>query len=212
MLQKLPHQGGSMKTKTPVRMLILCCIVSVGASLHPTKLISQNQLRNRPAKEVYSGTAVAVGGQFGGASRPFTLEVTAYTPEEEVLQDFQVLRTQGQDDFMKAIKSKKLGFFAFDGQVGRDLNFILETQTEHGRKITILFERWLQMFEVRYGTRSQDYPFAFIELFINDNGKGEGSLIGLAKVSFDKKNPSNLDIENFGTYPAKLTGVELRSQ
>jgi hypothetical protein len=203
-----------MKTKTAVMLLMICCIVLVEASLSPSNFQSQNQQQpgNLPAKEVYSGTSVAVGGQFGGASRPFTLEVTSYTPNEQVQQDFQVLRTQGQDDFMKTIKNRKLGFFAFEGQVGRDLNFILETQTENGRKITILFERWLQMFEVRYGTRSQDYPFSYIELFINDNGKGEGSLIGLAKVSFDKKNPDNLDIENFGTYPAKLMGVELRSQ
>jgi len=34
----------------------------------------------------------------------------------------------------------------------------------------------------------------------------------LAKVSFDKKNPDNLEIENFGTYPAKLMGVKLQSQ
>jgi hypothetical protein len=196
------------------KTLILSCLVLAGVTQWPSNVHSQNQrkLGNLPAKEVYTGTAIAVGGQFGGASRPFTLEITGYTPNEEVQQDFQVLRTQGQGDFMKAIKHKKLGFFAFDGQVGRDLNFIVETETENGRKITILFERWLQMFEVRYGTRSQDYPFAYIELFINDNGKGEGSLIGLAKVSFDKKNPNNLDIENFGTYPAKLMGVELRSQ
>ena len=201
-------------TRSSIRFLMLCSIVLVGVSLLPPELKSQNQHKqgSRPAKEVYTGAAVVVGGQFGGASRPFTLEITGYTPDEEVQQDFQVLRTQGQDDFMKAIKNKKLGFFAFEGQVGRDLNFILETQTENGRKITILFERWLQMFELRYGTRSQDYPFAYIELFINDNGKGEGSLIGLAKVSFDKKNPNNLDIENFGTYPAKLMGVELHSQ
>ena len=200
--------------RSSIRLLMLCSIVLVGVSLLPPKLKSQNQPKqgSRPAKEVYTGTAVAVGGQFGGASRPFTLEITGYTPNETVQQNFQVLRTQGQDDFMKAIKTKKLGFFAFEGQVGRDLNFILETQTENGRKITILFERWLQMFEVRYGTRSQDYPFAYIELFINDSGKGEGSLIGLAKVSFDKKNPNNLDIENFGTYPARLVAVELRSQ
>ena len=202
-----------METKTSVRLLMLCCIVSVGVFMPPSSIQGQNKHRQgHPAKEVYTGSAVAIGGQFGGASRPFTLEVTGYTPDEEVQQDFQILRTQGQDDFMKAIGNKKLGFLAFDGQVGRDLNFILETQTENGRKITILFERWLQMFEVRYGTRSQDYPFAYIELFINDNGKGEGSLIGLAKVTFDKKNPNNLDIENFGTYPAKLMGVELRSQ
>ncbi|MGH9428026.1 MAG: hypothetical protein ACRD2L_17210, partial [Terriglobia bacterium] len=196
-----------------VRLLMLCCIVSVGVALPPPpQLRSQSQRRNRPAKEVYSGTAVAVGGQFGGASRPFTLEVAGYTPTEEVQQAFRVLRAQGQDDFMNAIKGKKLGFFAFDGQVGRDLNFILETQTETGRKITILFERWLEIFEIRYGTRSQDYPLAYIELFINYDGKGEGSLFGLAKVSFDKKNPNSLDIEKFGTYPAKLMGVVLRSQ
>ena len=200
--------------RSSTRLLTLCTIVLVGVSVLPPKLKSQNQHKqgSRPAKEVYTGTAVSVGGQFGGASRPFTLEITGYTPDENVQQNFQVLRTQGQDDFMKAIKNAKLGFFAFEGQVGRDLNFILETQTENGRKITILFERWLQMFEVRFGTRSQDYPLAYIELFINDNGKGEGSLIGLAKVSFDKKNPNNLDIENFGTYPAKLMGVELHSQ
>lgn len=203
-----------MKTKTSLRLLILCGIVLSGLSLLPPRLKSQNQPRrgSLPAKEVYTGTAVAIGGQFGGASLPFTLEITGLTRDEEVQQEFQILRTQGQDDFMKAIKDKKLGSLAFDGQVGRDLNFIQETQTENGRKITILFERWLQMFEVRYGTRSQDYPFAYIELYINDNGKGEGSLIGLAKISFDKENPNNLDIENFGTYPAKLIGVELRSQ
>jgi hypothetical protein len=204
-----------MKTRISMGMLLAVCgIVAVGMFMPSSSIQGENKdvQGHLPVKEVYTGNAVAIGGQFGGASRPFTLEVTGYTPDEEVQQDFQILRTQGQDDFMKAIRNKKLGFLAFDGQVGRDLNFILETQTENGRKITILFERWLQMFEVRYGTRSQDYPFTYVELFINDHGKGEGSLIGLAKVTFDKKNPNNLDIENFGTYPAKLMGVELRSQ
>ena len=204
-----------MKTKKSVGMLlVVCCIVSVGLFMPPSSIQGQNKdmQGHHPGKEVYSGSAVSIGGQFGGASRPFTLEVTGYTPDEEVQQDFQILRTQGQDDFMKAIRNKKLGFLAFDGQVGRNLNFIQKSQTEDGWKITILFERWIEGFEVRYGTRSQDYPFTYVELFINDHGKGEGSLIGLARVTFDKKNPNNLDIENFGTYPAKLMGVELRTR
>jgi glycosyltransferase involved in cell wall biosynthesis len=68
------------------------------------------------------------------------------------------------------------------------------------------------MFEVRNATRSRDYPFTYIELFVDDNGKGEGSLVGLAKLSADKQNPNTFDIENFGTYAAKLMGVELRSR
>ena len=203
-----------MKTKWLVGTLGICCILTVGFSLAPRGVKGENKDRSGhlASKEVYTGSVAAIGGQFAGASRPFTLEITGHTPNEEAQQDFEILRTQGQEEYIKAISHKKLGSFSLDGQVGRDLRFVQETQTEKGRKITILFERWLQMFEVKYGTRSQDYPFTYIELFVNDNGKGEGSVVGLAKVSFDKKNPNTLDIENYGTYAAKLMGVELRTR
>jgi hypothetical protein len=162
-------------------------------------------------KEVYTGTAVAIGGQFGGRSLSFTLEITGHTSDEEAQQDFQILRSEGQDALMKAIRNKKLGYIAFTGQTGRDLNFVREDQLEEGdRKITIVFERWVNLFEVRRGSRSRDYPFTYIELYIDNKGKGEGSLIGLARLSFDKKNPNMFDVENFGTYPARLMGVRLR--
>jgi hypothetical protein len=190
------------------------CIFTVGLSLSPRSANGQNNHRSGhlPTKEVYTGTVAAIGGQFAGASRPFTLEITGYTPSDGAQHDFEILRAQGQEDFIKAISHEKLGSFSLDGQVGRDLRFVQESQTEKGRKITILFERWIRMFEVKYGTRSQDYPFTYIELFVNDNGKGEGSVVGLAKVSFDKKTPNTLDVENYGTYAAKLMGVELRTR
>jgi len=200
-----------MKTKFLVRVLAMFCIAAMGLALAPRSTEAEHK-DHATTKEVYTGSVVAVAGQFGGASRPFTLEVTGYTPNDEAQQEFEILRTQGQDDFMKAISHKKLGSFSLDGQVGRDLRFVQETRTEKGRRITIVFERWLRMFEVQYGTRSQDYPFTYIELFVNDDGKGEGSVVGLAKLSFDKKNPSTLDIENYGTYAAKLIGVELRTR
>ena len=39
---------------------------------------------------------------------------------------------------MKAIGKQKLGYFSFEGQLGRDLNYVQETDTEDGRKIVIL--------------------------------------------------------------------------
>ena len=202
-----------MKTKLILNTGI-CCIFMIGLSLAPRNVEGQDKEPSTHlfSKEVYTGTVAAIGGQFAGASRPFTLEITGFTPSEEAQHDFDILRAQGQDDFIKAISHKKFGYFSLDGQTGRDLRFVQESQTEKGRKITILFERWLRMFEVKYGTRSQDYPFTYIELFVNDNGKGGGSVVGLAKVSIDKKNPNTLDVENYGTYAAKLMGVELRSR
>jgi hypothetical protein len=170
----------------------------------------KQEKKENSTKEVYTGTAVAIGGQFGGRSIPFTLEITGHTSDEDAQRDLQTLQTQGQDALMKDIGKQKLGFFEFEGQVGRDLNFVQETDTEDGRKIVVLFERWLKMFELRNSTRSEDYPFTYLELYIDNKGKGGGSLIGAARVYMDKRHPGTLDVENFGTYPAKLLGVELR--
>ena len=202
-----------MKTKWLLGTLGIC-VFTIGLSFSPRSVKGENKDRSGrvPTKEVYTGTVAAIGGQFAGASRPFTLEITGYTSSDEAQREFEILRAQGQDDFIKAISHKKLGNFSLDGQVGRDLRFVQGSQTEKGRKITILFERWLRMFELKYGTRSQDYPFTYIELFVNDDGKGEGSVVGLAKLSFEKKTPNTMDVENFGTYAAKLMGVELRTR
>src|SRR5688572_18826498 len=180
--------GGEMKTRWLLGTLGICCILTFGLSFSPRSVKGENKDRSgkAPTKEVYTGTVAAIGGQLAAASRPFTLEITGYTSSDEAQREFEILRAQGQDDFIKAISHKKLGHFSLDGQVGRDLRFVQESQTEKGRKITILFERWLRMFELKYGTRSQDYPFTYIELFANDDGKGEGSVVGLAKLSFDK--------------------------
>jgi hypothetical protein len=204
-----------MKTRISRALLLgFCLILVAAASIQRSSAYAGNKPNKQQdevaTKEVYTGTAVAIGGEFGGRSRPFTLEITGHTPDQEAQQDLQILQTQGQDALMKAIGKTKLGYFAFEGQVGRDLNFVQESETEDGRKITVLFERWLKMFEVRNGTRSEDYPFTYIELFINDRGKGDGSLIGAARVYMDKRHTGTLDVENFGTYPARLMGVALR--
>lgn len=110
---------------------------------------------------------------------------------------------------MSAIRSQKLGTFALTGQVGRDVNVVRVRRTETGRRITLLFERWLNLFEVRYGTRSQDYPFTYAEIFVDAQGKGEGTLISAARIRFDKDDQM-VEIENFGIYPTRLAGIQKR--
>src|SRR5437588_9148093 len=162
------------------------------------------------AKEVYTGTVIGVGGPMGGVSRPFTLEIDGYTSKAEGSRAVAVLAEGGQDRLLKELEGKRLGYFSVGGQLGGDLNFVQETRTADGRRrITILFARWMNLYELRTGARSEDYPFSYLELFIDANGKGEGTFIPAARVYFDKKN-GNLDVENFGIYPARLAGVELR--
>jgi hypothetical protein len=164
-----------------------------------------------PAKEEYTGTVVGVGGRMGGVSRPFTLTIEDRTSASEAGRAIATLAEGGQDALLKELQGKKLGRFSLDGQLGHDLNFVNETRTANGsRRITILFERWMNLFELRSGARSEDYPFTYIELILDASGKGEGTLIPAARIYFDKKHENEVDVENFGIYPARLAGVELR--
>jgi hypothetical protein len=56
------------------------------------------------------------------------------------------------------------------------------------------------------GLRAQDYPIAFIELKLKADGTGEGTVVGMAKVSFDES--KNLNIASYGTQPGRLMNVQ----
>jgi len=138
-------------------------------------------------------------------SRGFTLTIEGSTSDEDARKFARILKSQGENALLKAIAKEKKGTFALDGQLGHDINTVRTHQNPTGRTYTIVFERWLSFFEVRYGTRSEDYPFTYIELFIDETKGLGGTLLPAAKIRFNKKN--TIDIENFGIYPAKLMGV-----
>jgi hypothetical protein len=153
----------------------------------------------------FSGTIVT----FDGVTRRFTLKINGLTSENEARDDLSALRSGGQDGFSKAIEKRDLGFFALNGEVGHDLRYVTETRTESGTKIVAVFDRWMRPFELRYGTRSSDYPFTYIELFVKNDGNVTGTIIGAARVKVDESMPGSLDFENFAAYPAKLVGVSV---
>jgi hypothetical protein len=162
----------------------------------------------KPKPEVYTGTVMGIGGTMGGVSRSFTLQINGYTSDEDAQRYLDELKEFQQDGLLKAIRKEKKGWVAVSGQTGKDINVIRTSPAEDGkRRVAILFERWINMYEARQGTRSQDYPFAFGEFYVNEKGKGEGTFIPMAKVKWvvDKKTgKQTLEMENFGTYPARV--------
>jgi hypothetical protein len=163
------------------------------------------------ARETYTGTIVGVGGAAGGRTWNFTMSVKGYTTQGEALEYAQLLQSQGQDDLLKAIGKRDLGTFSVAGQIGRNLNFVYQVPSEGGRRIVALFDRWESTWERRSGARTLDYPFTYVEFSVDPNGKGSGTLIPLAKIYFDKKDSSLVNVENFGVYPLRLVNIERES-
>lgn len=166
-------------------------------------------------KETYTGTLVSFGSGFNTRTRTttFRLDIKGTTSDEELNSLTATLQEGGQDDLLKALSKNELGRFAVGASVGRPLTAVRIDNVDGKKRIRAVFERWLNFTELRGGYRSVDYPFGYIELFIDPvTGKGEGTLIEAAQIRWKKdKNTGEgtIEIENFATYPAKLMGVSL---
>src|SRR3954454_11812462 len=189
--------------------IIWTFLVMVFAMPSTTTGQSGNEGNTENRQETFTGTLIGIGGPLAGRSTSFTLTIRGVTSDQDARRYVGLLAEKNQDGLMSAVRDQKLGTFALAGQVGRDVNVVRIHRTETGRKITLLFERWLNLFEVRYGTRSEDYPFTYAEIYVDAQGKGEGTLIPAARIRFDKSEQS-VEIENFGIYPARLAGIRAR--
>ena len=89
-------------------------------------------------------------------------------------------------------------------------------QFEGKKRIRAVFERWINFGEVRGGYRSLDYPFGYLELLIDPaTGKGDGTFLEAAQIRWKRDKKTNqyvVEIEDFGTFPARLMGVSQRDR
>jgi len=195
-----------MRRMSQILVLLACGLI---ASLS----VAAQEKKEATPKQVYTGTIVSMSG--GLASTSFSLTLAGLTTNEETEKYLSVLAEDDQDALLKELRNKKLGSFAATGQTGRDLLVVRDVKVDGKRRVTAVFERWLRFREVRNGYRSEDYPFAIVEIFFDEKGKGTGTFIGAAKVRIvknKKTGESQLEIENFATYPAKIMGVIRRNK
>lgn len=174
----------------------------------PQTSVAQRRSNNEFGRVEYTGNILYIGGSRGVTATNFTVRINSFTPNAEVENILATLRNGGQDELMRTISREKHGTVQIGTQLGRDIKAVWITPEEEGRKLTILFERWVGFSELRRGARSLDYPFTYLELYLDDNGKGEGMLIPAAKVRY--KAGKTIEVENFGIYPARLTNIEGR--
>ena len=156
------------------------------------------------------GTVVGVGGRFGGRTAPFRLVVDNYTSPEEVSRLNAALQSGGQDELLRALSGMKAGRIIVGNNVGVPANVIIATPSENGTRLIVLFQRNINFYEVRYGTRSEDYRFGYAEVFLGRGGNSEGTFIPAARVRL--RDGNTWEVEDFGVFPARLIGLQSRGR
>jgi len=191
--------GRIMRTQL---FLTLCCALFGTAILSPLP-----EANAQSERQTINGTAYFIStGRFGGSrTRSFRLIVNSYTPVNQVRELNDALQ-RGQDDMLRVLSRMDAGRISIGSGVGVTANAIIADPWENGgTKLTVLYQRDVTFFELRYGTRSADYRFGYAEIFLKPNGRGEGTLIGAARIR--SRNGNTWEVEDFGTFPARLMGL-----
>lgn len=163
----------------------------------------------RDGRTTFTGTAIiyGTGTNIRTVNRTFKLDITGVTPASESQSILSRLREDGQKELLDEIDDRELGRFSLGGHVGKPVNMVLVEPAENGKqRIRVIFARWIGFGELRYGARSVDYPFSYVELVVDPRtGRGEGTYYQAAKLRARRGN--TLEIEDFGTFPSRLLGV-----
>jgi hypothetical protein len=159
-------------------------------------------------KEVYTGTVIDTNGFRRTGTAFITITIDQYTTDDEARQLAEAYSSDRQDGLLKAMRKMKKGTVQIEGNLGYRIHAARQITTDKGPVLLIAFERPISWLEARSASSSLDYPFGVIELKLDENGKGEGSLYAAAKIKINEEN--EVKVEGYEFNPARLLNVRRR--
>jgi len=170
-------------------------------------LASSPLISEEKAQESYSAVAMGTGGAVGGRSMQFDFQINRYTTDEQVEGFAQILREKGPEALQRALENEDLGRINPAGRLGNQIAVARRRQVGSDTLITLVTARDMPFIELYSRSRTNDYPFGFLQVKLNGKGEGTGQIMAAAKIRFDKKK-GNYEIESFGNQYIKVANVK----
>ncbi len=143
----------------------------------------------------------------GPTTQVVEIEITRWSTDAERDRLFATLRDKGEKAALDELRDlPKVGNIRTPTSLAYDLHFARQVPWgDGGRKITLATDRYIGFAEFANQSRSLDYPFTLIDLNLNNEGQGEGSLSVATRVM---ATGDMLVLENLADRPIMLKNVK----
>ena len=163
--------------------------------------------RGQTAGEKEQFTAIAiVNNNLGSGVGTVLMDVTRWSTQQERERLVTTLREKGPDALLEALqKNPSAGSIRTPDSLAYDLRFAHQTTNGDGtRRIVLATDRPIGFWEAKTRPRTIDYPFTVIQMELDREGRGKGTLSYATKIT---TRGDIIELENFATSPAMLTEV-----
>jgi hypothetical protein len=122
--------------------------------------------------------------------------INKYNTDAEIKAYADILVEGGPDKLLRALEKEDVGQIAPTARTGLPLAIARKFANGDKTIIRVVTTRDPSFLELRYNGRSRDYPYTILQMELDQSGKGIGSVIGAAKIRFDKKK-NTYEIESY---------------
>lgn len=144
-------------------------------------------------------------GTVGAA--PVTIRIKQWTTDGENERLMAVLADKGTEALVRELsKAKSAGSIGTPQQLPYELRYARQQKLEGGgRKIILMTDRPMDYWERISAAISRDYPITWIEMQVNADGRGEGSISLAARL---RLLGDILGVEDYANQPARLNEIK----
>lgn len=152
-------------------------------------------------------TAMAVNMDRGG-SNTVEIVVNRWSTDKERDRLLSTLMDKGANKLLDVLQdTPKVGYIRTPGSIGWDLHYARRAPLpDGGERVVIATDRPISFREASNQPRSIDYPFTVIEIHLNAEGDGDGTMSAATKITADREQKM-IVLENYGTTPVLLQSV-----
>jgi hypothetical protein len=191
---------------SPTRALRTAASLALGAALVVPLAASTATAKDEPILRL---RAFAVDLNDRARTNTIDIVIERWSTPEEASNLKAVFLESGDDKLLSALQKTKprCGFVRSSTSLAWDIYFARETELPGGgRKIVLASDRPVSMWEARNQGRSVDHQFSLAEIRLPKEGKGEGTAIPYAQLTFNK-DTNTLEIENYQREPVRLNEI-----
>lgn len=180
-------------TVAPALALLICSLAFAQSSGQP---------------ERFTANAVSLSPEYGTGQQVVEITVNRWSPNAERERLVALLQQKGPDELLKQLqKNKPLGRIRTPDSIGYDLRYAQQTPSEDGgRTIVIATDRPIGFWEATQRPRSIDYPFTVIQMKLDREGQGSGTLSYATRIIARGNNV--IELEDFATQPIMLNNIK----
>jgi hypothetical protein len=155
--------------------------------------------------ERYTGSAININN---GRADSIDITVNRWSTDKQRDALMAVVQQKGVDKLLDALQdTPAIGHFGAPGHLSWDIHFARKVPLpDGGDRVILVTDRRIGFWEAANQPRSIDYPFTVIELRLNREGQGEGTMSIATRVIYDK-DQNMITLENLQNQPVRLTNL-----